>query len=76
VRTDEIRERQRERTRTGTEVRPCAAFALRDAPREKGDVVRVVHEPSSLSRHPSVEKARVTGPSASTLRSIAAPNRP
>ena len=77
VRTDEIGEGERERARSRAQVCPRAAFALGDAASEKSDVVRVVHgEPSSLSRQPSVESARVTGPSASRRTSIVAPNRP
>src|SRR5258705_1184502 len=66
---DEIRERQRERTRTGAEIRPVAALTLGYTPREKGDVVRVIYKPSWHSRLPSVMIARGTDPSASMLSS-------
>src|SRR5438309_3944517 len=75
MRADEIGQCERERTGTGAEIRPGAAFALRYTARQHGDVIGVIH-PSSLSRQPSVESARVTGPSASRRTTIAAPNRP
>ncbi len=77
VRADEVGKREGEGSRPRAEIGPCAALALRDATRQEGDVILVVHDdPSSLSRQPSVESASVTGPSASNLTSIVAPNRP
>ena len=77
VRADEVGKREGERSRPGPKIGPCAALALRDAARQERDVILVVHDdPSSLSRQPSVESASVTGPSASSLTSIVAPNRP
>jgi len=77
VRADEVGKREREGSRAGAKIGPSAALALRDATRQERDVVLMVHDdPSSLSRQPSVESARVTGPSASSLTSIVAPNRP
>jgi hypothetical protein len=76
VRTDEVREGERECAGSRAQIGPRPALVLRDAAREKGDVVGVVQEPISLSRQPSVESASVTGPSASRVTSMAAPNRP